>query len=1190
MVHHRKALLAAAVYYVWQKRNYRIFKNESRDEDVLTRLIFDDVRSRLMFLKTKKSMVVNNVEREWEIVSIRPHNATVPRTLEYFWCDCTLWITIVTQYWPREESNGSWPERTIYAKGNRECIKDGPSWSPQYTVTGARKIIMSGFRRDYYNHVLEQLMSCKLKSIDFRFLHMLMFRSKQQNNYSKPMPWIGIYIALASVACILDMVVDLLHGLRHRKLWFPCKYFTLNAASLTVIAVAIKIPMDLNNPMPGLVDQAAKLGSMAFMCTMMANLLPSLATMDSKELLANIIALDILVITLIVNVCIQMRTRIFSTDYSLIVASIYVVMQLMLLSIHTCSALTILKSKQHLESKYKTGRQTALKDLELQQPTGRLTVEKLKQHFIGAILGTIAPLSRCFATLSFKMSTKWILNHIKVFKVESYWTQILSDWKQSSVLFPSSSRKFKIVIHDLKSQILTVAIKIPMDLNNPMPGLVDQAAKLGSMAFMCTMMANSLPSLATMDSKELLANIIALDILVITLIVNVCIQMSTRIFSNDYSLVPASIYVAMLLMLLSIHTCSALTILKSKQHLESKYKTGRQTALKDLELQQPTGRLTVEKLKQHFISACSATTSASGVICGASTALHIAIMLYVYPWMTDYLSDYKRSMLVILITQFIGAILGTIAPLWRCFATLSFKMSTKLILNHIKVFKVESYWTQILSDWKQSSVLFPSRSAKNPDQLEQKEDLSRYVLQLQDDMELAEKTLKGITKSVNRLIQKAEKRQPVNLLKLLQNSRGFEGVKKFDSCCVPPLLSVQRLDCWSLPVITLATIALSLPNIPNNTAEFEVYQKWLGNKLQKPSPLNTTGMILQWFKNTAKNMVNEVDNMDIRSVNDNAIYRSISANSMYRITESILLSYHTDIDDVSQEELFLELSSMISDILAACLTNIPQVIVMKCHTKVIEKREASVNAAAQLLGQATQIMNTLQDRELPTLHADEFPFIDKWISSLHFDKVLNEEVLVLGRWISSLHFDKVLNEEVLVLGRTRQRRDKVVSKAIDVQEVKATALASRDRYIEENNDEVAEQLRASFLWTYVILYLITRHRRYKVVSKAVDVQEVEATTLAGRDRYEVEGHQKHLKLAECHVEVRRLLTLYQACIHDFMFYGHSLIATICRHKFLLPETRSPREIAVENELRPETAILVVGICFYLSESEVCRKC
>ncbi|GKB88323.1 hypothetical protein Tco_0960595 [Tanacetum coccineum] len=114
------------------------------------------------------------------------------------------------------------------------------------------------------------------------------------DQYSKPMPWIGMYIAVASLFCILAMVADLLHGLKNRKLWFPCKFFTLNAASLTVIAVAMKLPVDLSNPMLGYADQIAKFGSMGFMCTMMANLLPSLATMNSSELLTNIIALDIL--------------------------------------------------------------------------------------------------------------------------------------------------------------------------------------------------------------------------------------------------------------------------------------------------------------------------------------------------------------------------------------------------------------------------------------------------------------------------------------------------------------------------------------------------------------------------------------------------------------------------------------------------------------------------------------------------------------------------------------------------------------------------------------------------------------------------------------------------------------------------------------------------------------------------------
>ncbi|GKE82038.1 hypothetical protein Tco_1552038 [Tanacetum coccineum] len=118
--------------------------------------------------------------------------------------------------------------------------------------------------------------------------------SELVTEYSKPMPWIGMYIAVASLFCILAMVADLLHGLKNRKLWFPCKFFTLNAASLTVIAVAMKLPVDLSNPMLGYADQIAKFGSMGFMCTMMANLLPSLATMNSSELLTNIIALDII--------------------------------------------------------------------------------------------------------------------------------------------------------------------------------------------------------------------------------------------------------------------------------------------------------------------------------------------------------------------------------------------------------------------------------------------------------------------------------------------------------------------------------------------------------------------------------------------------------------------------------------------------------------------------------------------------------------------------------------------------------------------------------------------------------------------------------------------------------------------------------------------------------------------------------
>ncbi|GJT51172.1 hypothetical protein Tco_0977329 [Tanacetum coccineum] len=56
-----------SVYYVWQERNGSLFKNECRDSKVIERLIFDDVRSRLMSLRANRSNAVRNAEEEWEI-------------------------------------------------------------------------------------------------------------------------------------------------------------------------------------------------------------------------------------------------------------------------------------------------------------------------------------------------------------------------------------------------------------------------------------------------------------------------------------------------------------------------------------------------------------------------------------------------------------------------------------------------------------------------------------------------------------------------------------------------------------------------------------------------------------------------------------------------------------------------------------------------------------------------------------------------------------------------------------------------------------------------------------------------------------------------------------------------------------------------------------------------------------------
>ncbi|KAF5788391.1 hypothetical protein HanXRQr2_Chr10g0463501 [Helianthus annuus] len=159
-------------------------------------------------------------------------------------------------------------------------------------------------------------------------------------------------------------------------------------------------------------------------------------------------------------------------------------------------------------------------------------------------------------------------------------------------------------------------------------------------------------------------------------------------------------------------------------------------------------------------------------------------------------------------------------------------------------------------------------------------------------------------------------------------------------------------------------------------------KKWLGNELQdRAFQANTDEQIVEWFRNKSKNIICSVDinKDDTRCENNDLIHRFSCAKSMYHITETILLTCRTNIDfTVSHKNLFDSLSSMIGDIIAACLTNLPQVITMKCHTSVIEEREKSVKDAAQLLGETTEIIKTLQDHEIPAMNPSDMPFIDKW--------------------------------------------------------------------------------------------------------------------------------------------------------------------------------------------------------------------
>ncbi|XP_047329245.1 uncharacterized protein LOC124932632 [Impatiens glandulifera] len=129
-----------------------------------------------------------------------------------------------------------------------------------------------------------------------------------RKGYDSPMLWVGLYIAGASLVCMIAFLFDLFNGFRTKKLWFPCKFFALNAAISSLLAIATKIPSDLTTPMTSLIEQFMKVFGTTLMSISLANFMPSLASMSDSELSSNLMALALLIVPLISNICIQFKT------------------------------------------------------------------------------------------------------------------------------------------------------------------------------------------------------------------------------------------------------------------------------------------------------------------------------------------------------------------------------------------------------------------------------------------------------------------------------------------------------------------------------------------------------------------------------------------------------------------------------------------------------------------------------------------------------------------------------------------------------------------------------------------------------------------------------------------------------------------------------------------------------------------
>nr|XP_043612037.1 uncharacterized protein LOC122583726 [Erigeron canadensis] len=588
--------------------------------------------------------------------------------------------------------------------------------------------------------------------------------------------------------------------------------------------------------------------------------------------------------------------------------------------------------------------------------------------------------------------------------------------------------------------VIAIAMKLLVDLSANTED--DDNAKDASIFFLVTMVASFLPSLGLMGDKELLINIIAFGILLITILVNISVVGGL-----------IGVYVLPCLLAFSV----ALTVPASRRNLELQYKGLRRLASNHDEINFSYEEL-AHYVKMHwmmaetgdpqFAIACSQISFSFVAIC-SYFAISAVISLR-YPYFPDRdASDYQWSIKIIFYVQYVGVLLGCVAPISRCFTVTSYlKPSKKWSKNHLNVFKVEKQWIERLEQWKRIHVRshIPGRHCKKVFHLvknmilnicialqivaavickmicllprcflilffycwylcklllkrfkwgskndyiseEEVEKYAKYVMLAEEEANLSERILTNMLRSITKLIKVSTEKEPKNLMKLiLDKSTGFNGVIKFDNDEVPPLYPEETQNCWSLVAVTLMTIAIALPNISNRHVKELLASMREGLQIVRniEETLNDNAELVGARK-AARHLWTEVElyNKWLHIDLQKKFSKSKSTNqilqcSMYRISQTILLHCNTQENWPNDGELFEWISTIIADIFCACFTNLPSVIKMKCHHDAIEKRRDSIQIAARLLGKSKKILEILEDRQLPNLDIDSMAYINKW--------------------------------------------------------------------------------------------------------------------------------------------------------------------------------------------------------------------
>ncbi|KAK1304443.1 hypothetical protein QJS10_CPB11g00372 [Acorus calamus] len=628
--------------------------------------------------------------------------------------------------------------------------------------------------------------------------------------------------------------------------------------------------------------------------------------------------------------------------------------------------------------------------------------------------------------------------------------------------------------------LLAISTKLPVDLNTSMPGRFNQLSKLTGTVLLCTAISNFMPSLGATGGSDVFSNVLALAILVVTVIVNVGIQMGTGVI---YLFLPEHIIVlCFMFLLLVILGFSALVVPTTKELLEKKYDSaiGELNECVHYDVDELKVRVKKYWLMAHtsspqFVLGRSATCTASGAFCLVCALILVEVTVRsIFVRGLDLCgseSDYGWGIKWVLVSQGVAVLVGTIAPAYRWFGAIRFRRTK----GGRDEFKMEEYWVHRLMQWRETPLSFEVcggrclrrivhrsknvmlqiliwlqtvvvvvsksvricsvqpvawlnhgmrfliRSKSSPSLLSGQEDFSKFVMHLEGEEDLVTLITRSGRKDTDRWIRRGGKKK-THFIQFLEKhfttSQGFGGVREFNfkSRYIQGIVSEEPPNCWALPLVTLASIAVTLPttnrglvkSLLRGVGEGLKYVRLIEKQLDDRGLVNMRNAAdIVWLKLDLYNHWLDVDlrGMANQERNANKIIerlaeiaktcvcdfasgdrfmmnhlewpeKVLAANCLYRVCMTVL-SYQDR--DWNENKLFKWLQMMICDILGACLTNLPRVTIMECFCCSVEEREQRVRDATFVLGEVESILKTLETPEVTNAYAEGKEYIDNWL-------------------------------------------------------------------------------------------------------------------------------------------------------------------------------------------------------------------